>query len=65
MPRKSKAQRASVATPPYNARLFASVDAAKRFEEKVAHKAIIAQRGFLLPDSVQNTRYLNPIKARK
>ena len=65
MPRKAKAQRTSVATPPYNARLFASVDAAKRFEEKVANKAIIAQRGFLLPDSIRNTRYLDPIKATK
>ena len=46
MPRKSKAQGTSVATSPYNARLFASADAAKRFKEKVAHKAIIAQRGF-------------------
>ena len=38
-------QRKSVSTP-YNARLFASADAAKRFEEKVANKAIIAQMGF-------------------
>ena len=59
MPRKSKAQRTSVATPPYNARLFAFADAAKSFEEKVANKAIIAQRGFLQPDSIQNTRYIS------
>ena len=65
MPRKSKAQRTSVADPPYNVQLFASADAAKRFEKKVAHKTIIAQRGFLLPDSIQNSRYLDPIKARK
>ena len=65
MPRKAKAQRTIVPLPPYNTRLFASADAAKRFEDKVANKAIIAQRGFLLPDSIRNTRYLDPIKARK
>ena len=31
----------------------------------MVHKAIIAQRGFLLPDNVRNSRYLDPIKARK
>ena len=45
MPRKAKAQRTNVPPPPYNTRLFASADAAKRFEDKVANKAIIAQRG--------------------
>ena len=55
MPRKSKAQRTSVATPSYNAQLFAYADAAKRFKEKVVHKAIIAQRGFLLPDNIRNS----------
>ena len=55
MSRKSKAQRTSVVAPPYNAQLFASADAAERFEERVVHKAIIAQRGFLLADSIQNS----------
>ena len=63
MLRKSKAQRTCAAS--YNVRLFVLAEAAKRFEEKVVHKAIILQREFLLPSVVQCTTYIVPIKARK
>ena len=63
MHRKSKAQRTSAAS--YYVRLFASVEATKRFEEKVLHQDIIPQRGFLLPSVARCIAYTEPIKARK
>ena len=46
-------------------RLFALMEAAKRYEEKVVQKAIIPQRGFLLPDNGRFRTYVKPIKARQ
>ena len=63
MPRKSKVQRTGATS--YDQQLFASAEAAKRFEEKVVHKAIICQRGFLLPSVARCTTYTESIKARK
>ena len=45
--------------------LFASVEAAEKYEEKVVQKAIISQKGFLFPDNGRFKTYVEPIKARQ